>query len=136
MQRVERYMSNARRAALWAALWVLLFVVSVHNHPSLLVDGIATSLMIAASFGAAEILRRIKVTRVAARIGLAAIAIVIGGAVAAVTIALVYNVLVGADARRFGFIANVAMDTAVVAFNVLVVNAVEWLLKRLTKPGA
>lgn len=41
------------------------------------------------------------------------------GVFAAILIHLLYDSLIGPDPRRFGFVSNIAMDTAIVAFNTI-----------------
>ncbi|HLY07516.1 MAG TPA: hypothetical protein VKR31_17350 [Rhizomicrobium sp.] len=116
----------------WAVLWVLLFWVSRANHPTVMLDAVATTLMVMASAAAfAIIVQASRSTSAITKICAVALAIVGGGILAALAIHAVYDIEVGPDPRRFGLMANIGMDTAVVAVSVTLVGAAEWGLRRV-----
>jgi len=109
----------------WGLVFAFWFFVSRNNHPTLLLNALATSVLVGCS--AAGVLvwqqafsRRSFVVRTALRI----LCVVALGMMAAVIIRLFYDLLLGPDPRRFSFVSNLVMDIAFVAIHVLVAGVV------------
>lgn len=94
----------------WVSLWVLLFVISRQNHPTVILNASATTVLIGAG---------VSVYLLAARRGWAIgfASVVIGGIAAAATITMIYDLLDGPDPRRFDFLLNVESDSGIVPAN-------------------
>jgi len=90
-----------------------LVAVSVNNHPTLMLNLVASGIMTIASFLVFLIFRQVP-ARGAMNYAMVGCSSLVAGAAAAVAISLVYDVLWGPDPLRFGMGQNVVMDTAVV----------------------
>lgn len=122
---------NLVRALGWAILWVFLFWISRANHPTVMLNAAATTLMILASAVAFAVITQASgSTSVIAKGCAIALSIVGGGILAALAIRAVYDFVVGPDPRRFGLMANIEMDTAVVAVLVTLMGALDWSFRR------
>jgi hypothetical protein len=129
------------QAVSWGALWGFWVVVSRHNHPNLMLNAIASALLVATFAGAVylnhlRLIPRLWGTRRFAAYG-AALLLVMGVLALACTAAIhvVYDMLQGPDPARFGFWANFGMEFGLVAFHVAVVAAGVWLIGRLSRTG-
>jgi len=105
------------KALLPVVAYVLFFgalvAVSRNNHPTLTLNLVASGIMTLASLLVFVLPVRVTASG-AIRVLLVGCACLVAGAVAAVSISLVYDALWGPDPLRFGMIENVGMDTAVV----------------------
>ncbi len=98
---VEAPIVTARwHIAAWLALWGFWGFVSRHNHPTLVIDAIATALLLAAF--AADV----------------------------VAIKTVYDIFWGPDPRRFGFGVNSGLEFAGMTLHLLFAAVVVRLLRR------
>lgn len=110
--------------AVWLALWAFWTLATRAYHPDLRLASLATACLVAASAAAVHLDARLLVPRylrarrpAAYAVALAAILLACG-LLAAATIHLLYDALLGPDPRRFSFAVNVALDTAFVALHV------------------
>ena len=122
----------------WFGLWLFWFVVSRHNHPTLVLDAIATAVLVSAvalavyanHFWLRPRLWRAKRFTEYALAMLVALGVLALGCV--LLIQQVYDLLWGPDPRRFGFWANLGLDFSGLAIHVLAITACTWIFRRVT----
>jgi hypothetical protein len=130
------------QALAWVALWGFWVVVSRHNHPSLVLNAVASALLVATFAGTVHLnqLRLIPRLWDARRFTVygGALLLAMGGLALACTAAIhiVYDLLWGPDPARFGFWTNFGMEFVLIAIHVLVASASIWLIGWISrKPG-
>lgn len=113
-----------RHAIAWAALWAFWVVVSRHNHPNLLLNALATGLLVA-TFAAAVYANHLRlIPRLCRRRRFAAYALALLLTMSALALActgaihVVYDLIHGPDPARFGFWTNFGMEFAGVTIHV------------------
>jgi hypothetical protein len=125
----------------WAAVWGFWVAVSLNNHPNLRLNVIASGLLVL-TFAAAVyanhlwLLPRLWSRR---RFGAyaAGLLLVMGllAMICTAAIHVVYDVLWGPDPARFGFLTNLGMESALVAFHVLMVAVGVAVARKLRLAG-
>ncbi|WP_165220653.1 hypothetical protein [Aquisphaera insulae] len=123
----------AHRALAWAAVLGFWVIVSRDNHPTLGLNVLA-SLLLVITFAAAvhinhrALIPRYWVTRrYVAYGGMLLLAMGLLALACTAAIHVLYDALRGPDPARFGFLANLGMEFALVAFHVLAARVVRWL---------
>ena len=123
---------NLVRVMGWGVLWVLLFWISRANHPTSMLNVAATTVMVLFSVAAFTVITQTsRNAPVVLKLAGAASCIIGAGVLAALAVRTVYDIEIGPDPRRFGLVANIAMDTAVVAALVTLMGGLQWSLRRL-----
>ena len=111
-------MTAAKQGAIWLGLWGFWVWVSRHNHPTLLIDGVATALLLAAFAAAVYGNWHVLVPRFWAqgrRLAYWACLLVMMNILTAIDVVVIgsaYDVLWEPDVRRFGFWINYALEFA------------------------
>lgn len=125
--------SFLRHALAWAALWGFWAFVSRHNHPSLLLDVAATTLLVA-TFALAVYAHHLILIpcflrrgRIAAYLAALLLVTALLSLACTLLISLVYDVLWGPDPLRFGFATNLVMELFGVVLHLVAVAAGVWL---------
>ena len=113
------------QAVVWGLVFAFWFVASRNNHPTPLLNTLATSILVGCSAVGVLVWKqafsgRPFVVRTASRV----LCVVALGTLAAVIIRLIYDLLLGPDPRRFSFVSNLMMDIAFVAIHVLIAGLV------------
>ena len=120
----------------WVGLWVFWFVVSRQNHPAIGLNIMATTCLVATFALAFNLNERFLIPRVLAKrqfglyaLGLAGVQMVLA-LVCTGVIHLGYDLVIGPDPRRFGFVLNLAIEFALISFHVAVGRVIVWLLSQ------
>ena len=109
----------------WGLVFVFWFVVSRNNHPTSLLNALATSILVGCSAVGVLVWRHaFSGRRFPVRTALRVLCVVVLGTLAALIIRLIYDLLLGPDPRRFSFVSNLMMDIGFVAIHVLVAGVV------------
>jgi hypothetical protein len=127
------------QVAAWIALWGFWVLISGRNHPNLLINAVATALLVT-TFAAAVYANHLwLIPRYSrnGRVGAYATALVVVmtslALACAAAIRLVYDALWGPDPLRFGFWANFGMELAGVAIHVIAVAVGVWTFGRIAR---
>ena len=133
-------MTPARQCVIWISLWFFWVFVSRHNHPIVLLNCLATALMLT-SFAAVIYMNwLVLIPRFWLRqfffaywfsLSVTACALT---AIVVVLIQKVYDVLWGPDPLRFGFWINYGLDFTGMCVHLAAAALVVWLTRR--KPSA
>lgn len=129
-------MTRTQQVLIWIGLWGFWVFVSRHNHPTLLLDCLATALLVAAFAAAVYFNWRILVPRFLRTRRLFAywaslLAVVSAlSAADALVISKVYDFVWGPDPRRFGFWVNFGLEFALICIYLLAAACVAWLVRR------
>ncbi len=115
----------------WSVVFVFWMILSRHNHPTLVLNSIATFVLVGCSAVGAEFWKRAFVGRTFALRTIMRLAGIIAlGAIAAVVIRLFYDMILGPDSRRFSFVANLLMDITFVAIHLFAAEVISRAWKR------
>ncbi len=124
----------ATQAAVWILLWAFWTFVSRDHHPTLLIDAVATGMLMVASAAGFYWNVNLLWPRLRARLPVygAALAVTIFGlaVVTAYAISLFYDVAWGPDPARYGFWDNVGLDAVWIAVHAVGGAAVVGLWRR------
>lgn len=118
----------------WSLVLIFWLMVSRNNHPTLLLNLLATSILVicsAASFHVWKVGFQGK--SMGARLLLRLAGTVLLGILAAAVIHVVYDMIHGPDPLRFSPVANAIMDIAFVGIHVLLAWLASSLWKRATQ---
>lgn len=134
-------MTKRWQVAAWIGLWCFWGVISRNNHPTLLLNGVATALLLVAFAAAVYFNWLILVPRYWRRKQFLAywvcllLAMNVLTAVVVVLIQQAYDVLWGPDPRRFGFRVNYGLDFIGMSVHLLAAAAVVRLIPRKRRSG-
>ena len=114
----------------WAAAYFLWLSLTTAYHPTWPLRILSTGVLVAASalFSCRFITRELKLKPLM----LSAVALIVCGAVAALVISGIYDVLLGPDPRRFALTSNIVMDTAFVFINTIIAAIVATAVSYVT----
>ena len=121
--------------AIWVGLWCFWVVVSRNNHPTLLLNGIATGVLIIAFAASIYFNWRVLVPRYWRSRKFLAYWTWLLLAMSALTVAdvaviqKIYDVLWGPDPRRFGFWVNYGLDFTGIGLHLLLASLVVRLIQ-------
>jgi hypothetical protein len=122
----------ALHIALWAALFLFWFFISRDHHPTLLIDGLATGVLVAVTAACVYINRLVLRPRRAAHgrpwqyAGELPAVILAADLIAVLVIQWIYDTLWGPDPLRYGFLTNVLYEAGFIGLHMLVV----WVVGR------
>jgi hypothetical protein len=123
----------AQHSLLWALLFLFWFLISRDHHPTLLIDALATGVLVAVTAACVYINRLVLRPRFAGHRRLwqyaaeLLAAIVVADVVAVVVIQSIYDTLWGTDPLRYGFLTNVLYEAGFIAVHL--VGA--WVVERV-----